>query len=606
MFTDFRRPGRRRKAESDAERVAREQGQRQEELEQLQAQLQQHVQARDTWAAEAHQYRLLRSELEKLVRRRSRAEPFAKIVPIGSDCFVRATVEDTSTIVLYLGLGIHAEMPIDRALEILPQRTQIVERKLELTQRQIDTLSDRIHVLIQEEQLVHWRCALDGLKSSIRATLSTWHNPGGRREEIQKLEKTALIAADSVHGLLGFRLDAPLVPLPRFSHFDGFRVLEIVQGSPRLLRQRAAAVSRTALTLKLRFVRREERVVVGQRLPLDDVPQCEDADPDVAVDIPALQLAIWIARMVDEAGDGPALSRVDVVAARELHDIHVLVVRTQTMVLGEALPEDLIVDDLPQIFHHQGACWHHLQGAQPPTAIAFTEDLILHEALRGESPISAALAHVAVAVHLLLVRDSPPLRPIPGALDEELPGPTGPSYLGQPFWTELRARAVRRVPLEPRGLDDVSQRRYLAVVRRMLIHFLHQGAGEADDIRRVDCLQSIRVAPPARSLEPLGEDAGVDAHSGLRYWRVHALAGEEEGILLADRRQLLVRVLGANHAELVVLHPWRNALHVIRLVAEETEDEAAADAVRALSAGVAEVAGAQELQPVRRVHVPLV
>lgn len=63
--------------------------------------------------------------------------------------YVQADIEDTSTVSVYLGLGVYLDMPIDEAMVFLEKRRQILESKKQSVGDRVSLINAHIKLVLE-------------------------------------------------------------------------------------------------------------------------------------------------------------------------------------------------------------------------------------------------------------------------------------------------------------------------------------------------------------------------------------------------------------------------------------------------------------------------
>ena len=114
-------------------------------LQDLQLRLQSCVHARDVWEMEHSEFERLQYKLLEMLKNGVSGEPYETLVDIGEGCFVKGVAKDTSKICIYVGTGIHAQVSIHEALEIIPRRMALLHLRIDEVNAQVANLTQQIH-----------------------------------------------------------------------------------------------------------------------------------------------------------------------------------------------------------------------------------------------------------------------------------------------------------------------------------------------------------------------------------------------------------------------------------------------------------------------------
>lgn len=68
---------------------------------------------------------------------------------LGCNMYVQADIEDTSTVSVYLGLGVYLDMPIDEAMVFLEKRRQILESKRQSVGDRVSLINAHIKLVLE-------------------------------------------------------------------------------------------------------------------------------------------------------------------------------------------------------------------------------------------------------------------------------------------------------------------------------------------------------------------------------------------------------------------------------------------------------------------------
>ena len=89
---------------------------------------------------EIEEYEALEMKIEEMGAKEAEEEDFVTLEDIGSNCFLYATVpaKDKKQIVIHVGLGFFVETSLPDALNISDNRCELLHRKLEVVQANIE------------------------------------------------------------------------------------------------------------------------------------------------------------------------------------------------------------------------------------------------------------------------------------------------------------------------------------------------------------------------------------------------------------------------------------------------------------------------------------